>query len=62
MLKLLLGIPIENYLSLLDSLESLIDDGLFESSINQSESVANNIDVKLAENNVVSESYLTLKI
>ena len=58
MLKLLLGIPIENYLSLLDSLESLIDDGLFESSINQSESVANNIDVKIAENNLVSESLL----
>tara|TARA_S200000501_G_scaffold314309_1_gene306181 strand:- start:13732 stop:15075 length:1344 start_codon:yes stop_codon:yes gene_type:complete len=58
MLKLLLGIPIEKYLSLLDNLESLIDDGLFESSTNQSGSVANNIDVKIAENNLVSESLL----
>lgn len=58
MLKLLLGIPIEKYLSLLDNLESLIDDGLFESSTNQTGSVANNIDVKIAENNLVSESLL----
>ena len=58
MLKLLLGIPIENPLSLLDSLESLIDDGLFESFTNQSKSIANNIDVKIAENNLASESLL----
>jgi outer membrane protein TolC len=58
MLKLLLGIPIENALSLLDSLESLIDDGLFESFTNQSKSIANNIDVKIAENNLASESLL----
>ena len=47
-----------NPLSLLDSLESLIDDGLFESFTNQSASIANNIDVKIAENNLASESLL----
>lgn len=58
MLKLLLGIPIENSLALVDSLETLINDGLFQSPLPETENSAYNIDIKIAENNLASESLL----
>ncbi len=58
MMKLLLGIAIENPLHLTDRLENLIDDGLFQSTPPADEQMVNNIDVKIAENNLASEALL----
>jgi len=60
MLKLLLGYPIENLLSLSDSLEKIINDGLFQVKNKNTETSdnKNNIDVKIAKNNVASKKLL----
>lgn len=58
MLKLLLGISIESPLTLTDHLENLIDDGLFQSPSDLEETLENNIDIKIAENNLASEALL----
>lgn len=58
MLKLLLGIAIESPLTLTDQLENLIDDGLFQSPSQTEETLENNIDIKIAENNLASEALL----
>jgi outer membrane protein TolC len=43
---------------LVDSLETLINDGLFQSPLPETENSAYNIDIKIAENNLASESLL----
>ena len=55
-LKLLLGIEIEENPSLSDSLDSLVAKELLEE--NDASDYSNNIDIRLAENNVTSESLL----
>ena len=55
-LKLLLGIEIEENPSLSDSLDGLVAKELLEE--NDASDYSNNIDIRLAENNVTSESLL----
>ena len=55
-LKLLLGIEISETPELTDALDSLVEKELLEE--NDSSNYANNIDIRLAENNVTSESLL----
>lgn len=58
MLKLLMGFPTEAPLKLSDTLETLTTDGLFEQEYSSDFSIENNIDLKIAENNLRSESLL----
>ena len=58
MLKLLMGFPIEAPLELLDNLEALTRDGLFEKKFTSDLNLTNNVDVKIAANNLQSESLL----
>ena len=58
MLKLLMGFPIESPLILSDNLENLTNDSLFNFKVPQNLSLDNNIDIKIAENNLLSETLL----
>lgn len=58
MLKLLMGFPTEAPLKLSETLETLTTDGLFEQEYSSDFSIENNIDLKIAENNLRSESLL----
>ena len=58
MLKLLMGFPTDSPLFLKDKLESLTNTNLFELPIEDKPSIENNIDVKIAENNLLSEGLL----
>ncbi|MDA0792424.1 MAG: TolC family protein [Bacteroidetes bacterium] len=58
MLKLLMGFPTESPLFLSDSLEEIAADGLFESEPADFTQLNNNIDIKIAENNLQSEKML----
>jgi outer membrane protein TolC len=60
MLKLLLGYPTENLLLLSNSLEEIINDGLFQvkNEKTKTSDITKNIDVKIAENNVDSKKLL----
>ena len=58
MLKLLMGFPTEAPLKLSDTLETLTTEGLFEQDYQTDLSIENNIDLKIAQNNLRSESLL----
>lgn len=58
MLKLLMGFPIKSPLILSDNLEKLTNDSLFNFKVPQKLSLDNNIDIKIAENNLLSETLL----
>ena len=58
MLKLLMGFPIESPLILSDNLENLTNDSLFNFKVPQNLNLDNNIDIKIAENNLLSETLL----
>ena len=58
MLKLLMGFPTDSPLFLNDKLESLTTTNLFELPIEDKPSIENNIDIKIAENNLLSEGLL----
>ena len=58
MLKLLMGFPIKSPLILSDDLEKLTNDSLFNFKVPENLSLNNNIDIKIAENNLLSETLL----
>ena len=58
MLKLLMGFPIKSPLMLSDNLEKLTNDSLFNFKVPQNLSLDNNIDIKIAVNNLLSETLL----
>ncbi|MBL6662403.1 MAG: TolC family protein [Flavobacteriaceae bacterium] len=58
MLKLLIGFPTQSPLLLSDTLEKLTDDSLFSLQISEDISLSNNVDIKIAENNLLSETLL----
>mgnify|MGYP001235968547 CR=1 FL=1 len=58
MLKLLMGFPIKSPLILSDNLEKLTNDSLFNFKVPENISLDNNIDIKIAENNLLSETLL----
>ena len=58
MLKLLMGFPIKSPLILSDNLEKLTNDSLFNFKVPENLSLDNNIDIKIAENNLLSETLL----
>jgi outer membrane protein TolC len=58
MLKLLMGFPTKAPLELVDTLESLTTDGIFEQKFEADLKLDNNVDIKIASNNLRSESLL----
>jgi len=58
MLKLLMGFPTESPLELVDNLEALTTEGLFDEKFESDSSLDNNIDIKIASSNLKSESLL----
>jgi len=58
MLKLLMGFPTQSPLLLSDTLEALTNESLFNVSTPENFNLENNIDVKIAQNNLLSESLL----
>lgn len=58
MLKLLIGFPTQSPLLLSDTLEKLTDASLFSLQISEDISLSNNMDIKMAENNLLSETLL----
>lgn len=58
MLKLLMGFPTQSPLLLSDTLEKLTDASLFSLQISEDISLNNNVDIKMAENNLLSETLL----
>jgi outer membrane protein TolC len=58
MLKLLIGFPTQSPLLLSDTLEKLTDASLFSLQISEDISLSNNVDIKMAENNLLSETLL----
>jgi len=58
MLKLLIGFPTQSPLLLSDTLEKLTDASLFSLQISKDISLSNNVDIKMAENNLLSETLL----
>jgi outer membrane protein TolC len=58
MLKLLMGFPTDSPLFLSDTLEKLTNESLFKMEIPKNLTLNNNIDVKIAENNLLSETLL----
>jgi len=58
MLKLLMGFPTDAPLELLDNLDTLTTEGLFDQEFESDLSIANNIDIKIAATNLRSESLL----
>ena len=58
MLKLLMGYPTSTPLTLTDTLETLTTEGLFEEKFDTNPNLSGNIDIKIATNNLKSESLL----
>ena len=58
MLKLLMGYPTTTPLTLTDTLETLTTEGLFEEKFDSNPNLSGNIDIKIATNNLKSESLL----
>ena len=58
MLKLLMGFPIKSPLILSDNLEKFTNESLFNFKVPENLSIDNNIDIKIAENNLLSETLL----
>ena len=58
MLKLLMGFPTGSPLFLSDTLEKLTNESLFKMEVPKNLTLSNNIDVKIAENNLLSETLL----
>lgn len=58
MLKLLIGYPTTTPLTLTDTLETLTTEGLFEEKFDTNPNLSGNIDIKIATNNLKSESLL----
>jgi len=58
MLKLLMGYPTSPPLTLTDTLETLTTEGLFEEKFDTNPNLSGNIDIKIATNNLKSESLL----
>ena len=58
MLKLLMGFPTESPLELVDNLEALTTEGLFDEKFESDSSLDNNIDIKIASSNLKYESLL----
>jgi len=58
MLKLLMGYPTTTPLTLTNTLETLTTEGLFEEKFDTNPNLSGNIDIKIATNNLKSESLL----
>ena len=58
MLKLLIGFPTQSPLLLSDTLEKMTNESLFNVKVPNEANLNNNIDVKIAENNLLSETLL----
>jgi len=58
MLKLLMGFPSQSPLLLSDTLDKLTNESLFNLQIPEEHNLDNNVDIKIAENNLLSETLL----
>ncbi len=58
MLKFVIGYPLETYLKLTDDLEDIFNEELYFETLPSVENIENNIDIRIADNNVKAESLL----
>ena len=58
MLKFVIGYPLEAYLELTDDLEDIFNEELYFETLPGVENIENNIDIRIADNNVKAESLL----
>jgi len=58
MLKFVIGYPLEAYLKLTDDLEDIFSEELYFETLPSVENIENNIDIRIADNNVKAESLL----
>jgi outer membrane protein TolC len=58
MLKLLIGFPTQSPLLLSDTLEKMTKESLFNMALPEDIDLSNNLDIKIAENNLLSENLL----
>ena len=58
MLKLLIGFPTQSPLLLSDTLEKMTNESLFNMALLEDIDLSNNLDIKIAENNLLSENLL----
>jgi len=58
MLKLLIGFPTQSHLLLSDTLEKMTNESLFNMALREDIDLSNNLDIKIAENNLLSENLL----
>ncbi|MDA0200313.1 MAG: TolC family protein [Bacteroidetes bacterium] len=58
MLKFVIGYPLEAYLKLTDDLEDIFNEELYFETLPSVENIENNIDIRIADNNVKAESLL----
>ena len=58
MLKFLMGFPTNSPLILSDTLDKMTNESLFRFKIPEDMNLNNNIDIKIAENNLLSETLL----
>ena len=58
MLKFVIGYPLESYLKLTDDLEDIFNEELYFETLPSVENIENNIDIRIADNNVKAESLL----
>jgi len=58
MLKFVIGFPLEAYLKLTDDLEDIFSEELYFETLPSVENIENNIDIRIADNNVKAESLL----
>jgi outer membrane protein TolC len=58
MLKLLIGFPTQSPLLLSDTLEKMTNESLFNMALREDIDLSNNLDIKIAENNLLSENLL----
>jgi outer membrane protein TolC len=58
MLKLLIGFPTQSPLLLSDTLEKMTNESLFNMALLEDIDLSNNLDIKVAENNLLSENLL----
>jgi outer membrane protein TolC len=58
MLKLLIGFPTQSPLLLSDTLEKMTNESLFNMALLKDIDLSNNLDIKIAENNLLSENLL----
>ena len=58
MLKFLMGFPTNSPLILSDTLDKMTNESLFRFKVSEDMNLNNNIDIKIAENNLLSETLL----